>query len=310
VPSGKALMRVVVTGAAGLLGRELCRQLGPAAIALAAAELDVTDPAAVQRTLGRLRPEVVVNCAAYTDVDRAESEPARCREVNAAAVEHLARTCEEIDAVLVQISTDYVFGQPPQPRVPWRETDAPSPTCVYGRTKLAGEQAAATCLRHLIVRTAGLYAGPSDARSVDFVRTMLRLADTGRTVRVVDDQHCTPSYVPHVARAIAFLAGRAAAGDTTEDIVHVTNRGATTWYGFAREVFRLAGADVELQPVSSRQYGAAAPRPPYSVLDTSAYHALDGPPMPPWEEALAESLQHTSLTDPCRLREEARGETL
>ena len=168
-------MSIVVTGAYGQLGGELCRQLGAAAIPLDIDTLDLTDgPATVERMLA-IRPEAVINCAAYTAVDKAESEPEKCRAVNAAAVEHLVRACGRLDCPLVQISTDYVFGAVPSPPRPWREDDPCRPQGVYARTKLEGERTAARHAKHLIVRTCGLYARPSDPRAANFVKTMLRL---------------------------------------------------------------------------------------------------------------------------------------
>jgi len=282
-------MRVAVTGAYGQLGSELCRLLGADAVPLEIDTLDLTDGPAVEKALADLRPDAVVNCAAYTRVDRAESEPQQCRAVNATALEHLARACKRLECPLVQISTDYVFGGEPDRTTPFRENDPPSPRGVYARTKFEGEQAAARHLRkHLIVRTCGLYARPTDERAVNFVRTMLRLAHTGKELRVVADQHCTPSYVPHVARAVLFLLGVPHGAPALWGIYHVVNRGATTWYEFAAEVFRLAGVDVSLRPITTAEYGAAAPRPAYSVLDTAKYHALGGPAMPDWRTALAE----------------------
>lgn len=278
-------MPILVTGARGQLGGELCRQLTGDAVGLDIDDLDLTDGPAVLAAMRRLRPTAVINCAAYTQVDRAESEGERCRAVNAAAVEHLARACGELDCTLVQISTDYVFGGVQNPGRPYREDDPPAPQGVYARTKLEGERAAARYPKHLIVRTCGLYARPSDERAGNFVKTMLRLGRSGRPVRVVADQHCTPSYVPHVARAVLFLLGPVR---VPWGIYHVTNRGQTTWYDFAAEIFRLAGMSVPLQPITTAEYGAAAPRPAYSVLDTSTYHRLGGPAMPEWQAALAE----------------------
>jgi dTDP-4-dehydrorhamnose reductase len=318
-------MPIAVTGAYGQLGGELCRQLGDAARPLDIDQLDLTDGPAVLRTLREIRPKLVINCAAYTQVDQAESEPEACRAVNAAAVEYLVRACGELDCPLVQISTDYVFGgdargegrgtrsedsrqatpaghdADPAYR-PWREDDPPAPQGVYARTKLEGERAAARYRKHLIMRTCGLYARPSDPRARNFVRTMLRLAASGREVRVVGDQHCTPSYVPHVARAVLFLAGLGGLSQFSRSengtvpfgaaapwgTYHVTSRGATTWYDFAAEIFRRAGLEVSLQRITTAQYAAPAPRPAYSVLDTTTYHRLGGPAMPDWKEALAE----------------------
>ena len=200
-------LSIVVTGAYGQLGGELCRRLGANAISLDIDTLDLTDGQAVADKLLALKPTAVINCAAYTQVDKAESEPEKCRAVNAGAVEHLARVCGTLDCPLVQISTDYVFGAAPERPRPWREDDPVSAQGVYARTKLEGERIAARWAKHLIVRTCGLYARPCDQRAANFVRTMLRVGGTRSELRVVDDQCCTPTYVPHLARAIVFLLG-------------------------------------------------------------------------------------------------------
>jgi dTDP-4-dehydrorhamnose reductase len=289
------------------LGGELCRQLAVRAIPVDIDTLDLCDGRAVAARVRQLRPSAVINCAAYTQVDKAETEPEKCRAVNAIAVEHLARACGELDCPLVQISTDYVFGATrPDPR-PWTEQDPPSPQGVYARTKFEGERAAAGHPKHLIVRTCGLYARPSDPRAANFVKTMLRLgaarpkgdypnsrrSENGtvplepREIRVVADQHCTPTYVPHLARAILFLLDH---GGTSVPwgAYHVTNTGDTTWHDFAVEIFRLARMPVTVHPITTADYAAPAPRPSYSLLDTTAYHRLAGPPMPDWRSALVE----------------------
>jgi dTDP-4-dehydrorhamnose reductase len=301
-------MTIAVTGAYGQLGGELCRQLGAAAIPLDIDTLDLTDgPATIER-MAAIKPEAVINCAAYTAVDRAESEPGKCRAVNATAVEHLVRACGEVDCPLVQISTDYVFGGVRSAPRPWREDDPCQPQGVYAKTKLEGEQAAAKLPKHLIVRTCGLYARPSDPRAANFVKTMLRLGAARHELHIVDDQRCTPTFVPHLARAILFLLGRsgcpqaicgagvsparaagtAAPQDTPWGTYHVTNTGEATWREFATEIFRQAGMQVEIQPITTAEYGAPAARPSYSVLDTAAYHRLGGPTMPDWKAALEE----------------------
>ncbi len=280
-------MSIVVTGADGQLGGELCWRLGAQAIPLDIDTLDLTDGQAVADRLLALKPTAVINCAAYTQVDKAESEPDKCRAVNAGAVEHLVRVCGTLNCPLVQISTDYVFGATPERPRPWREDDPPLPQGVYARTKLEGEQIAAGCPKHLIVRTCGLYARRCDQRATNFVKTMLRLGGTRSELRVVDDQCCTPTFVPHLARVIVFLLsgnGVPAPWGT----YHVTNTGQTTWREFAVEIFRLAGINVAVRPITTAEYGATAPRPSYSVLDTSAYHSLGGPAMPDWKAALAE----------------------
>ncbi|MHC4179857.1 MAG: dTDP-4-dehydrorhamnose reductase [Planctomycetota bacterium] len=290
-------MKIAVTGAYGQLGSELCRLLDSDAIPLEIDNLDLTDGPAVDKTLRDLRPGAVINCAAYTQADRAESQAEAARAVNATAVGHLARVCGRLDCPLVQISTDYVFGGQPDRTTPYREDEQPSPRGVYAQTKLEGERAAARQPKHLIVRTCGLYARPADERAGNFVKTMLRLGSSGseprglsprKELRVVADQHCTPSYVPHVARAILFLLGLPRAESAPWGVYHVTNRGATTWYEFAGEIFRLAGMEVLLEAISTAEYAAAAPRPAYSVLDTAKYHALGGPAMPAWQDALQE----------------------
>lgn len=322
-------MSIAVTGAYGQLGGELCRQLGARAIPLDIDTLDLTDGRAVVERITSLQPEAVINCAAYTAVDRAETEPEKCRAVNAVAVEHLTLACGKLDCPLVQISTDYVFGAepPPSPR-PWREDDPVFPQGVYARTKLEGERIAALHKKHWIVRTCGLYARPTDARAANFVKTMLRLGASKSELRIVNDQHCTPTYVPHLARAIQFLLdtqgglsqfsrhekyGCSDSLDRRENgtvplappekcdsspkngpvpapwgTYHVTNTGQTTWSEFAAEVFRLAGMPITIQPITTAEYGAPAARPAFSVLDTGAYHRLGGPAMPDWRAALAE----------------------
>jgi dTDP-4-dehydrorhamnose reductase len=293
-------MKIVVTGAYGQLGGELCRQLSSDAVPLEIDTLDLTDGPAVTETLHGVKPDAVINCAAYTQVDQAESESQACRAVNTTAVGHLARACSELDCPLVQISTDYVFGSFPSPRHaehaprlrlrirPYREEDTPSPQGVYAHSKLDGERAAARHSKHLIVRTCGLYARPTDQRAKNFVNTMLRLGRSHEELRVVANQHCTPSYVPHVARAVLFLSGVTRSEPAPWGIYHITNRGATTWYDFAGEIFRQAEIEISLRPITTAEFGAAAPRPSYSILNTEKYHSLGGPAMPDWKSALAE----------------------
>jgi dTDP-4-dehydrorhamnose reductase len=277
-------MTIVVTGAAGQLGRELVRLLDAQAWPLDLPEHDLTDFEAIRRLLGRLRPHAVVNCAAYVHVDDAELEPRRCFRVNSLAVANLVDACRRIDARLVQISTDYVFGGGTLANRPYRETDLPSPDGVYARSKFEAEVHVANWANHTIVRSCGLYArrdAPNGSRN--FVKTILRFAAGDRPLRVVNDQHCTPTYVPHLAKAICYLLSTEMTG-----LFHVTNSGATTWFEFAREIVRLAGLNVHVTPCTTVEYGVRAPRPTYSVLDTTKYHGLGGPAMPEWRDALRE----------------------
>jgi dTDP-4-dehydrorhamnose reductase len=280
--------RVAVTGAAGQLGREFCRQLGDCPIPLDMPDLDITDSDQVRRAMRAIRPDAIIHCAAYTRVDKAEEEPDLCFRTNADGVRFLVEAATENHCPLVHISTDYVFGADATRTRPYVESDTPGPMSVYARSKLAGEEHARNYDKHLIVRTCGLYG--ESPRGNNFVHTMLRLACQRGPLRVVDDQHCTPSYVVHVARATRYLMTTGACGT-----FHIVNGGSTTWYDFAKEIFRLRGLDVDLEKISSAMYAAPAPRPHYSVLDTGKYEALGGPPLPHWQEALAEYLA-VSLT--------------
>ena len=253
--------------------------------------LDVCNEADLRTTIFSFVPNLVINCAAYHRVDDIERDAAQALAVNALAVHRMALLCREVDAALLHVSTDYVFDG--AKGAPYVETDPPNPLSAYGASKLAGELLLrAAWPRHYIVRTCGLYglAGASgkadDARlrsSGNFVNTMLRLAAEGRPIRVVDDQTCTPTFTKDLAAQIALLIETEAYGT-----YHATNDGACTWYEFAREVFRLAGLSVDVQPVSSAAYGAPARRPPYSVLENRALKALGIDRMRPWREALAE----------------------
>jgi dTDP-4-dehydrorhamnose reductase len=274
-----------ITGAGGQLGRELCRQLGSKALSLARPEFDITDAANVRHVLLKLKPDAVINAAAYTLVDRAEQEIERCWEVNTHAVGTLVEVCRELNCPLVQVSSDYIFDADVNRDSPHTEAERPTPRGQYARSKLAGEERAAEWSRHFVVRTCGLYGARGPRSSGNLVDTMLRLGREKPSLRIVDDQHCTPSHVPDVAHAILFLLSTQAYGT-----YHVVNCGETTWYDFAKEIFRLRGMDVELERITTEQYGAPAPRPRYSVLDTSKYEALGGPKMPAWEVALREYL--------------------
>lgn len=280
-------MKIFVTGANGQLGAELCRQLGSEAVGLSRQQMDVGDREAVLRFVRAEQPDAIINAAAYTKVDLAEREVQACRAINAGGVANLVAACQDVGCSLVQISTDYVFGAKDAPRVPHLETDATHAQGVYARTKLEGEQEAQQFKRHTIVRTCGLYGHPDpNVPPNNFVDTMLRLGRERDELKVVGDQHCTPSYVRHVARAICFLTQEQHFG-----LFHVTNQGETTWYDLAAEIFRHARLGVHLHWITTAEYGAPAPRPSYSVLDTSKYHELGGPTMPHWTEALREYLK-------------------
>ena len=281
--------RWLITGARGQLGSELSRILGSRAEGVGHSVLDITDGRAVSDFLHKKRPVVVVNAAAWTNVDAAEKpeNQRQCHRVNAEAVAVLATACADVGALLVQISTDYVFGGDEQRQHPYREDDVCAPVNVYGESKRAGEEAAASLPRHLIVRTSGLYSvgkeGP--VRGRNFADTMQILGDAGKSLRVVADQWCTPSFVPDVAAAVVRLVEADATG-----IVHVVNQGQTTWHGFAEELFRQQGADVIVEPISTAQYPTPAKRPPFSVLSTDRYKGIVGHELPPWQAGLSRYL--------------------
>jgi dTDP-4-dehydrorhamnose reductase len=226
---------------------------------------------------------MVVNCAAYNLVDKAESEPAAAFAVNAWGVRDLALICRNLGCVLVHFSTDYVFGLDENRSAPWTETDAPGPVSVYGLSKLAGEYLVRSlCPRHFVVRTCGLYGvWGSGGKGGNFVETMLRLACQGKPLRVVADQSCTPTYTVDLAAATTSLTATDRYG-----LYHLTNSDSCSWYEFAQAIFKQAGVKADLTPISSREFGAAARRPAYSVLAAPAYNALGLPPLRHWREAL------------------------
>lgn len=248
--------------------------------------LDLGDPASIRAALKAHRPQVVVNAGAHTQVDRCESEPELAQRLNANAVAVVAEGCAELGALLVQVSTDYVFDG--QGTRPYREEDPTGPQSVYGRTKLEGEGAARTAPQHLIVRTSWLY----DAWGKNFLRTMLNVARQGRSLKVVDDQRGAPTSCRALARQL-----EGAVREGWRGTVHGTCSGETTWHGFARAIFDQAGLHPDLNPCTTANYPTPARRPAYSVLDGSRRKQLGTDLMPSWEAALAEVLPE-ALTTP------------
>jgi dTDP-4-dehydrorhamnose reductase len=277
-------VRYAVLGAAGQLGRDLCPRLPGEVVSLGRDRADLTRPEALRGALDEVAPDVVVNCAAYNFVDRAESEPPAAFAVNAWGVRDLALWCRERGQLLVHFSSDYVFGLDGTRRTPWSEADAPGPVSVYGLSKLAGEYVVrSTCPAHLVVRTCGLYGvWGSGGKGGNFVETMLRLAAAGKPLRVVADQVCAPSYTADVADATVALLAAGCRG-----LFHVTNAGACSWHEFARAIFDLAGVAADLAAITSQEFGAPARRPAYSVLAPLALTAAGLMPLRPWREALA-----------------------
>ena len=279
-------MKVLLTGAGGMLAHALRDALaaGSHEIALFARdELDVTDAHRVAAVIGAERPEVVVQCAAYTRVDDAERDEATAQLVNGAGALNVARACRAIGARFVYPSTDYVFDG--AARAPYQPHAPTAPLGAYGRTKLSGELAAADAGDYLIVRTSWLYGH----HGRHFVCTIARRARQHAPLRVVNDQYGAPSWTHDVAQLLVrLLECNAASG-----IYHATNAGATTWYDFAVAVLQVAGLETDIAPVSTAEFARTtpqlAPRPQYSVLDCAATYAITGP-APDWKHALVRAV--------------------
>ncbi|MFD3331775.1 dTDP-4-dehydrorhamnose reductase [Streptomyces sp. NPDC058700] len=283
-------MRWLVTGAGGLLGREVTAALaaeGADAVGLDRRALDVTEPDALAAAFARHRPGLVVNCAAYTAVEAAETDPDRAFRVNAEGPRHLAGLCARHGTRLLHLSTDYVF--PGDAGSPYPEDHPTAPLNVYGRSKRAGERAVLALLPDLgaVVRTAWLHGehGPS------FVRTMSERARGGDPVDVVADLVGQPTWAADVARSLIALGGVPGA----HGVFHATNAGRASWYELAREVFRLVGADPRrVRPVSAAVFGGRAPRPRYTVLGHDRWREAGIPAPRSWRAALAEALGRLS----------------
>lgn len=277
-------MNILVTGANGQLGREMQR-LGAVSpnnyLFTDVAELDITDPEAVRRRVTGNRIGAIVNCAAYTNVERAEEDEATADRLNRAAVGNLARAAAEADALLVHVSTDYVFDGCTS--LPYTEEDPTAPRSAYGRTKLAGEEAVrASGCRHLILRTAWLYSEYGN----NFLKTMLRLTAERETLNVVFDQVGTPTYAGDLALAIfSILEGGLDRGH--EGTYHFSDEGVCSWYDFAVEIARAAGHDrCRISPCRTADYPTKAVRPAFSVLDKGKLKRTFGIEIPHWRESM------------------------
>jgi dTDP-4-dehydrorhamnose reductase len=278
---------VVVIGANGQLGSDVAAvfaRRGWTVRALVHADLDIrhADAVALRTALEVTAPAAVVNTAAFTNVEGCEVEPERAFAVNAVAVQRLARACRDLGALLVHVSTDYVFDG--AKRAPYTEDDAPRPLQVYGTSKLAGEYLArAETARHAVVRSCGLYgAQPCRGKAgANFVRTMLRLAREKGEVAVVDDEFVTPTYTVDLAAQLERIADAGATG-----LFHATQQGQVSWHDFAAAVFEISGTPVNLARTSAARFPATVRRPPYSVLDNARLREAGLDIMPDWRDAL------------------------
>jgi len=283
-------MRVLITGANGQLGTDLCRVLQDIeVIPLTHADVEISDLNSVKRLFNEHRPDAVINTAAYVRVDDCESNQDKAFLINALGARNVAVAAQELGAKLVHISTDYVFGGESEPRTaPYTEFDTPTPPNLYGKSKLAGENLVRhLCTKHFIIRTSGLFgvAGAS-GKGGNFVEIMLRLARERDELRVVNDQAFSPTYTRDLARKIAELINTEYYG-----IFHITNRDTCSWYEFTKEILRLAGLKTPVIPITSDQYPQKAKRPRYSVLDNYHLRLLGMDDMRSWQEALKDYMK-------------------
>jgi dTDP-4-dehydrorhamnose reductase len=270
-------MKLLVTGAAGMLGRDVMLAAGNAGhdvVGYGRAELDVTDPAGLAKKFDLERPDVVINCAAWTDVDGAEEAEEAAFAINGTGAGNVAAAAAAVGASVVYVSSDYIFDG--VKGAPYVESDQPAPLSAYGRTKLAGEEATvAANKRHFVVRSAWLFGigGPN------FVETMLRLAGSGNEVLVVRDQVGSPTYTWHLAYGIVRLIEGIEFG-----IHHMAAAGQCSWYEFAREIFEQAKVECKVLSITTEDFGRPAPRPPFSALTSQREHAIR---LPSWQDGLA-----------------------
>jgi dTDP-4-dehydrorhamnose reductase len=278
-------VKVAITGANGQLGTDLCRTLHNFdVIPFTHADIEIADMASVEEAMLKHRPAIIINTAAYVRVDDCEDEKDKAFSVNALGARNVAVVAQELGAKLVHLSTDYVFGGEAEPRTtPYTEFDTPVPLSIYGKSKLGGENFVRhLCQKHFVIRSSGLFgvAGAS-GKGGNFIETMLRLAREREELRVVDDQVFSPTYTKDLARKIAQLMITEYYG-----IFHITNRGACSWYEFAREILKQAGLKILVIPITSDQYPQKARRPRYSVLNNYHLRLLGMDDMRPWQEAL------------------------
>jgi dTDP-4-dehydrorhamnose reductase len=282
-------MQILIIGANGQLGGDITRILGEGfhqhtAIPLSHSDIEVTDPGSIQSALDYYRPDVVINTAAYHKVDEVETNPGKAFAVNAIAPLNLSKACNNIGSTLVFISTDYVFGGDSSRNTPYTEQDSPAPLNVYGVSKLAGESfVRAYCKKHLVVRTSGLYGvRGASGKGGNFVELMLRLAQGGKDIKVVDDQRLTPTYTVDLAIKLVNLIESRQYG-----LFHITSEGSCSWFEFASKIFELSQLYPNLNPTSSADFKTTANRPGFSVLAKHGLAAAGHPPMRSWKEALA-----------------------
>jgi dTDP-4-dehydrorhamnose reductase len=277
--------RWLITGAGGMVGTDVRTELesrDEEVVALTRADLDITDRDSVTDAVRSSDPDVIINCAAYTKVDQAETEEHAANAINGSGVEFLARAANHADALLVHVSTDFVFDG--SKRTPYEVNDRTAPLSAYGRSKLLGEVAATHARNHLVVRTAWLF-GAHGPNFVEAIRNQIKKGTN--PLRVVNDQRGRPTYTPHLAHALIRLA----TNDQARGIVHYADEDECTWFGFAQAIVEESGASTTVEPVSTSEFPRPAVRPAYSVLSTERYERLTGVKPESWREGLGEYLE-------------------
>ncbi|MBO4291500.1 MAG: dTDP-4-dehydrorhamnose reductase [Lachnospiraceae bacterium] len=281
-------MKVFVTGVKGQLGYDVVKELekrGLEAVGVDIDEMDITDAESVDRVITEANPDAVIHCAAYTAVDAAEDNEDLCRKVNADGPRNIAKVCKKLDIKMIQISTDYVFDG--QGERAWEPDDACGPQSVYGRTKLEGELAVREILeKYFIVRIAWVFG----INGKNFVKTMLRLAETHDQLTVVNDQFGSPTYTYDLARLLVDMVQTDKYG-----IYHATNEGFCSWYDFACAIFKAAGKNTVVKPVTTAEYGAKAFRPYNSRMSKEKLTENGFERLPAWEDALERYLKELGV---------------
>ena len=276
-------MRVLVTGVKGQLGYDVMNELagrGHEGIGVDIQEMDITDAASVEKVITEAAPDAVIHCAAYTAVDAAEDNVDLCRRVNAGGTENIARVCKALNCKMMYISTDYVFNG--QGTRPWEPDDKREPLNVYGQTKYEGELAVETLEKFFLVRIAWVFG----VKGKNFIKTMLNLGKTRDHLTVVADQVGSPTYTYDLARLLVDMIETDKYGR-----YHATNEGLCSWYEFACEIFKQAGMNVTVSPVTSDQYPAKAKRPMNSRMDKSKLDEMGFKRLPSWQDALGRYLK-------------------
>ena len=285
-------MKILITGAKGQLGNEL-RLLGTnypdyELIFTDVDELDISDMQAVSAFFEKLQPDVVVNCAAYTAVDKAEKEPDLALKINAIAVRNLSNACGEFDALLVHVSTDYIFNG--KGHRPYVETDTPAPGSSYGKSKYAGEtQMQSNCKNGIILRTSWLYS----AFGNNFVKTILKYGKERGTLNVVFDQIGCPTYAKDLASVILEIIPKLKDHQGVE-IFHYANEGVASWYDFAKTIIEFSGIQCTINPIETKDYPLPAPRPFYSVLNKAKFKERFGIAIPYWRDSVVDCIKRLS----------------